>query len=105
MAIIMAQNFIDLSGILWYLNLLFWYITYFSTLDKIHIYCFDRYKEEIQQIQEREENLFGENHLKMNLNQILYTKEEVFFQWRIQELIRMDLNCKYWKKLMRIQNW
>lgn len=58
---------------------------------KVFLFSF---KVEIQQIQEMEENPFGENLLKMNLNRILSTREEEFFQWRIPEhQEQMDRNC------------
>jgi hypothetical protein len=63
----------------------------------------NRYKVEILRIQEMAGNLFGTSLSKMNLNRILYIKDEVFFLWRIQEQIQMDLNCKCNKSdLMRI---
>lgn len=40
-------------------------------------------------------NQFGENLLRMNLNQISHIVVEELFQWPIQGLIQINLNCNH----------
>ena len=97
-----CENFINLCKKGYYNNTKFHrsikhFMVFFFLNNKIYIlkHFLNRFKEEILPVLAREENLSGEEHLKMNSSPTLPTPAEEFYQWRIQELIPTNLSCKY----------